>query len=131
MIHIGNTQYASRFGGFRKSNTKEYTVSIPAVALGVGGFVEIISEVPLENAQDISRFAILWDGIETSWREVEGYVVDRKPSWGAPTYEIGTFAYFDSDNHYVYTYFANQTGGGINTPAITLNVKVELYDTPF
>lgn len=134
-IDLQKTQYISSLSGFRRKFTYNVTNPLPGYSLPTGTFVAIQTDLTFTNPGavlgDISSIQIKYDGLETFWRHLDGFVFSQYPNFVSPDYEITALTFFTPTQHSLYIYIVNQTAGTVNVPAFTLRYKLTTYDTPF
>lgn len=130
-VDFSKTQYISNAAGFRRSGGFSVSASVSAVSLTAGQAVFFSLNTPIENADAISVCQVRLEGLESFWRQVEGYVFTQFPSVAAPDYEIGLVSSFTGSTHKLFVYIADQGGGGASVPAWTLRLRLSVYDAPF
>jgi hypothetical protein len=131
MSNVTKIRAASAFSGFKNSPTKLFSVSVPGQNLGAGAFVHYTASTTLDNANAISQVQVKYTNLETFWRVVPGMTIGRYPTYAVPNYEIGSLVYFTGGSVTVYTYIANQTGGVVAIPAISIDCSASLFLAPF
>lgn len=131
MIDTSKIIAASAFSGFKNYTAKEFSVSVPAQALGAGDFVQYSASTTLDNTNAVSQVQIRYTGLETFWRIVPGSVGARFPTYSAADYEITTLVYFSGGTLSVYSFIVDQTGLGTSIPDITIDCKASLFLAPF
>lgn len=135
MVDMQKTQYISNLSGFKDKDNLSVTVNVSAFSLGAGQFLNITNTTPFADPtiafNNISSLRIKYGGLETFWRQVDGFIASDYPSPSVPDYQIGSLTYFTATAHVLYIYIANQTGGIVNVPALTIQYELNLYDGPF
>lgn len=134
-IDLQKTQYVSSLSGFKNKFGYEVTSVLPGYSIGVGRFISVDTVLTFVNPGvvigDISSVQIKYDGLETFWRTLDGFVFTEFPHPNLPDYEIGAVTFFTPTQHHVYLYIVNQTGGTINVPSFTLRYRLNTFDAPF
>lgn len=134
-IDMQKTQYVSLLSPLKNKLGYEVTNALPGYALAAGTFVSIATTLRFRSPGivlgDISNVQLKYDGLESFWRKIDGYVFSSYPSFSAAQYEIGALTFFTATTHTLYVYIANQTGGVVNVPAFTLRYRLNTFDAPF
>lgn len=128
MFNFTATSSTSTADAFKNLPDKSFSSTIATQSLSAGGFISSIASTALSNSNSISQVQLMYSGLETFYRVINGAFVGN---YDSGTYQIQSFYYFDSTNLYVQTIIANQTGSAITIPAITVKCRAFLFLAPF
>lgn len=128
MIIPKNLAGVSSLSGFKNYSTGTFSAAVVSQNIAAGGYISATASTPLNNSNATTQVQVQYAGIQTAWNAVYGSINNY---FAAGAYEIESFTYFDSTNVNVFSVIANQTGGVITIPAITINCRAFLYKAPF
>lgn len=134
-VDLQKTQYVSTLSGFKNKYLYDVSSAIPGYSLTVGTYVAVTITLTFLNPGavlgDISSVQIKYDGLDTFWRVVEGFVFTDYPSSAVRDYEITTLTYFTNTSYIIYMYIVNETAGTVVVPAFTFRYRLNTFDSPF
>jgi hypothetical protein len=131
MPNLSKLNMSSEFASLKNSVKKDVSLAVSSFSLAVGSYSRKTLTIPLDNENAVSTIKIRYNGLQTVWRPLPGYVITNFPVYNAPSYQVQTFSYYKDGLLYIDTYISNQTGGSVTVPAFTLEVSADLYLTPF
>lgn len=131
MIDFEDIIFISSASGFKRSSGINVAFNVTSVNITAGTVVYFTLTTPMDNEDAISMCQVQFDGLDSFWRQVDGYTFAEYPSAASSNYEIGVVSYFTGSEHKLFVYIVNQTGVTQLVPAWILRLKLSVYDTPF
>lgn len=128
MPNLQNLAAASAFSGLKNDASVSFSAVITGQTLTAGAFVSVLASTPLTRTNSVSQVQVQYSGVQTDWNVVYGSINNY---FAGGNYEIESLYYFDATKLNVFTVVANQTGGNVAIPTITINCKGFLYLAPF
>lgn len=107
------------------------SVAIPAQNIAVGSYVKYSFTMALSRTNALTTFRVNIGGLETLWRQVQGYIQVDVPNTATRTYSIQVQIYYSGTNLVCDTYVINQSGGVVAIPALTISGEVNRFVAPF
>lgn len=128
MPNFTNLTSISSASGLKNYNSASFSTVITGQTLGAGAFTSAIATTTLSNTNSLCQVQTQYSGLESFTRIINGV---SAVNYSGGSYQVGTFYYFSGSTLSVYTYVANQTGGGVTIPTITINCRAFLFQAPF
>lgn len=125
---ISGLRFDNLLAGLENYQNDEFNFSVPAHTLTAGAVNKYQTTWPINNSNAISGIQLNYGGLETVWRYASGAVT---LTFGGGTYQIETVTYYLGSDLHVETYTINLTGGNVNVPAFSVNIRDSLYNAPF
>lgn len=131
-INVSRSAASSKLPGLK--NTKPNatgSVSIPSLNLNAGDVAHYSFSMGARRSNAIATFRVRLTGVETVWRQVQGYIQVDKPSLAAWDYSVQIQGYYSGSTFVCDIYIINQAGFLITTPAMTIDGELDLFVAPF
>jgi hypothetical protein len=131
MPNLSKLNMSSQFASLKNYANVDFSLAVGGFTIPAGGYSRRTVTYPLNNTNAISSIKIRYNGLQSWWRPLPGYVITNFPVYNAPDYQIQTFSYYKGGLLYIDTYISNQTGGTVSIPGFTIEVSADLYIAPF
>lgn len=106
-------------------------VSVPSLNLDAGDVAHYSFSMDAKRTNAITTFRVKLTGLESFWRQVQGYIQVDKPDLLTLEYSIQIQGYYSGSNFICDIYVVNQAGFLITTPAFTVDGELNLFVAPF
>jgi hypothetical protein len=131
-INVQKFQAESRMPGLKNQKPNATgSVSVPSQNLNAGGVVKYSFTMNSQRTNALTTFRVRLTGIETNWRQVQGYIQVDEPSLAAWDYSVQVQGYYSGASFVCDIYLINQAGILITTPAFTVDGELNLFVAPF
>lgn len=107
------------------------STAFPGATLAPGTYTQVRQTISIPRSSAVTTARTKFTGLESFWRQIQGYFQVDYPNVATATYSIQTQGYYSGSNFIIDTYMINQTGDNVTIPAFTIDAEVFTFVAPF
>jgi hypothetical protein len=131
-INVQKSAASSKLSGFKNEARTPLTgsVNVSSGSVGAFSFSKHSFSITMPRENSVSSWRVRLTGLESFWRQVEGFFQTDKPNSASRQYSIQVQGYYSGVNFNVDVYFIDQSGSGFTRPACTVEAQLFTFVAP-